>query len=164
MRCTRAVVEEVGQLGVLGPKTPTDSRHSCHLLTLWAKQQREDFGLGPDGWKGERQQRNCSRDGGEKPHPQSGGHSRAHGSPWQGLQTPWLLLTLVHTWEPAGRAQLGVAFPFHAPQLGPTPSLLPGTRLAGFGPRQYHFLAVRPWAGDLPSLGLVSSSVKWRQY
>lgn len=33
-------------LGVLGLKTPTHSRHASHLLALWAKEQREDFGLG----------------------------------------------------------------------------------------------------------------------
>lgn len=36
-----------------GPKTPTNSRHSSHLLALWAKEQREDFGLSWDGWRGD---------------------------------------------------------------------------------------------------------------
>ena len=30
---------EVGRLGDLGPKTPTDTRRSSHLLTLWAEQR-----------------------------------------------------------------------------------------------------------------------------
>lgn len=63
-----------------GFKTPTDSRHSSHLLALWAKEQREDFGLGRmDG---------VGRERAEKPFQDdveklllSGRHSRALGSP-----------------------------------------------------------------------------------
>lgn len=64
-----------------GPKTPTNSRHSSHLFALWAKEQREDFGLGRDGWRGEREQRNRSRNDGSERLPE-----------WLALRGSWQAL------------------------------------------------------------------------
>lgn len=70
-----------------GPKTPTDPRPSSHLSTLRAKEQREDFGLGQDGLRGERPQRNHSRNKERKPLPEwlawKGSGQALVGAPWE---------------------------------------------------------------------------------
>lgn len=106
-------------LGVLGLETPTHSRHSSHLLALWAKEQREDFGL---VWTdGEERKKEETTPG------------------WQGEATAEGL-ALKDSWQPLARApcsldpsqllpHLGVswrgrgweAFLSHPPQLGRLP-------------------------------------------
>lgn len=66
MPSTRAVMTEVGRLRVPETQDPHRFQTFLHLLALWAKEQREDFGLGLDGWRGERRQINHHKDDRER--------------------------------------------------------------------------------------------------
>lgn len=105
MPSTRAVVTEVGRLGVPETQDPHRFQTFLHLLALWAKEQREDFGLGLDGWRGERRQINHHKDDRERLRDGVAGPWEAPGSP----RLAWLPFYLSHmgpSWRGTWRGSL----------------------------------------------------------
>lgn len=99
---------EVGRLGVPETQDPHRFQTFLHLLALWAKEQREDFGLGLDGWRGERRQINHHKDDRERLRDGVAGPWEAPGSP----RLAWLPFYLSHmgpSWRGTWRG--GLFFP-----------------------------------------------------